>query len=290
MRFAKGKGIGATRPPTPRQAPEAQDSGQLGNRRPAGAGSGKEEAGQPASSPAAETVGQRSGETRRSRPRQRPEGDAAAQAVRHRQPEPEDSVRGASRRRIIGDTEGPEPGQPGSRAIGTAEKDARAGKPAPRIAGKAGPERQRGRAGTRRRPARGRAGSGATRGSSAGLRCRGNRPRGNPKPVPTAQSAALCVQSNLPRQHRPGLQGRKAIRVPAAVTSDGKAGPRKGSGLFVSARCSLSQCIAGPSPLGLPGLFLLSRNARKISTTEPHDSSMYTSWYAWNCACWFSWL
>jgi len=52
----------------------------------------------------------------------KPEGDPAAKAAQNHQPEPEDPHRGASRRRIIGDTEGPEPGKPGGRAIGTAER------------------------------------------------------------------------------------------------------------------------------------------------------------------------
>jgi hypothetical protein len=51
-----------------------------------------------------------------------PEGDPAAKAAQNHQPEPEDPHRGASRRRIIGDTERPSTGQPEARTVGTAER------------------------------------------------------------------------------------------------------------------------------------------------------------------------
>jgi len=51
-----------------------------------------------------------------------PEGDPAAKAAQNHQPEPEDPHHGASRRRIIGDTEGPSKGKPGALTIGTAER------------------------------------------------------------------------------------------------------------------------------------------------------------------------
>lgn len=56
------------------------------------------------------------------RPMAQPEGDPAAKAAQNHQPEPEDPHRGASRRRVIGDTEGPSTGQPGTLTIGTAER------------------------------------------------------------------------------------------------------------------------------------------------------------------------
>lgn len=52
----------------------------------------------------------------------KPEGDSAVYAVRNHQPEPEDSHRGASRRRIIGDTEGTVEGTTLTRAVGSAER------------------------------------------------------------------------------------------------------------------------------------------------------------------------
>lgn len=108
--------------PTPRQRRRPDVRGQPGKQGPAGAGSECGRCGAARKFPSRPSQRKAIRGDPAIEPMAKPEGDSAARAARSHQPEPEDSHRGASRRRIVGDTERTVGGATRKRAIGTAER------------------------------------------------------------------------------------------------------------------------------------------------------------------------
>lgn len=101
----KGKRPGKPGELTPRQRRRPGIQGQPGKQGPAGAGSECGRCGAARKFPSQPSQRKAIRGDPAIEPRAKPEGDSAARAARSHQPEPEDSHRGASRRRIVGDTE-----------------------------------------------------------------------------------------------------------------------------------------------------------------------------------------
>lgn len=107
---------------TPRQRRRPDVRGQPGKQGPAGAGSECGRCGAARKFPSRPSQRKAIRGDPAIEPMAKPEGDSAARAARSHQPEPEDSHRGASRRRIVGDTERAVCGETCKRTIGTAER------------------------------------------------------------------------------------------------------------------------------------------------------------------------